>query len=172
MARAETKKAAHKKTENLDKKTEKLNKKAEKHDKKTESTILPPSSLWYTILPPLPPATNLRVPSAAQINLLIEKSASLMEKDTKSFLSASSSSSSEATFFAKVIHAGTLSDRLSALTLLVQSSPVHNTKALDTLKNMAGKAGGGRNESLKALRCIVDWWVGGGAPDRKLKWAS
>ena len=71
MARAETKKAAHKKTEN--------------HDKKTESTILPPSSLWYTILPPLPPATNLRVPSAAQINLLIEKSASLMEKDTKVF---------------------------------------------------------------------------------------
>jgi len=51
----------------------------------------------------------------------------------------------------------------------VQSSPVHNTKALDTLKNMAGKAGGGRNESLKALRCIVDWWVGGGIPDRKLK---
>jgi len=154
MAGAETKKAAHKKTKN--------------HDKKTESTILPPSSLWHTTLPPLPPATHPRTPSAAQINILIERSASLMEKDTKSFLSASSSSS-EATFFAKVIHAGTLSDRLSALTLLVQSSPMHNTRALDTLKNMAGKAGGGRSESLKALRCIVDWWVGGGAPDRKLK---
>jgi ribosome biogenesis protein MAK21 len=55
------------------------------------------------------------------------------------------------------------------LTLLVQASPLHNTKALDILKNMTGKRGGGRDESLKALRCIVDWWVGGGAPDRKLK---
>ena len=157
MARADSKKAAHRKTE--------------EHEEKPQSTILSPSSLWHTILPPLPPATNLAAPSAAQINSLIEKGTSLMEHDTKSFLSASSSSS-EATFFTKVIHSGTLSDRLSALTLLVQSSPVHNTKALDTLKNMSGKAGGGKNESLKALRCIVDWWVGGGAPDRKLKWAS
>ncbi|EKM74690.1 hypothetical protein AGABI1DRAFT_65411 [Agaricus bisporus var. burnettii JB137-S8] len=35
---------------------------------------------------------------------------------------------------------------------------------------MAGKGGGGRDESLKSLRCIVDWWVGGGAPDRKLRY--
>lgn len=32
---------------------------------------------------------------------------------------------------------------------------------------MASKKG--REESLKALRAIVDWWVGGGGPDRKLK---
>ncbi|KAF9447072.1 CBF-domain-containing protein [Macrolepiota fuliginosa MF-IS2] len=35
---------------------------------------------------------------------------------------------------------------------------------------MSGKGGGGRDESLKALRCVVDWWVGGGAPNRKLKY--
>ena len=57
------------------------------------------------------------------------------------------------------------------MTLLVQGSPVHNVKSLESLKNMAerGKGKGGREESLKALRCIVDWWAGGGAPDRKLK---
>jgi len=57
------------------------------------------------------------------------------------------------------------------MTLLVQGSPVHSVKSLESLKNMAerGKGKGGREESLKALRCIVDWWIGGGAPDRKLK---
>jgi len=50
---------------------------------------------------------------------------------------------------------------------MAQGSPVHNTRALESLKGMASKKG--RDESLKALRAIVDWWVGGGAPDRKLK---
>jgi ribosome biogenesis protein MAK21 len=74
-------------------------------------------------------------------------------------------------FFAKVAGTGTLSDRLSALTLMVQSSPVHNTKALETLKGMAerGRGKGGREEALKAIRCVVDWWCGGGVPDRKLR---
>ncbi|TEB35322.1 hypothetical protein FA13DRAFT_1728125 [Coprinellus micaceus] len=75
-------------------------------------------------------------------------------------------------FFAKVAGTGTLSDRLSALTLMVQSSPVHNTKALETLKGMAerGRGKGGREEALKAIRCVVDWWCGGGVPDRKLRY--
>ena len=50
---------------------------------------------------------------------------------------------------------------------MAQSSPIHNTKALESLKSMSQKKG--REESSKALRAIVDWWVGGGAPDRKLK---
>jgi hypothetical protein len=29
--------------------------------------------------------------------------------------------------------------------------------------------GGGKGESLKSLRALVDWWVGGGVPDRKLR---
>jgi ribosome biogenesis protein MAK21 len=53
----------------------------------------------------------------------------------------------------------------------VQGSPVHNTRALEGLKTLAerGKGKGGREESLKAVRCVVDWWVGGGAPERKLR---
>ena len=60
---------------------------------------------------------------------------------------------------------------LSALTLLVQASPVHNTKSLESLRTMAerGRGKGGRDEGLKAMRCVVDWWIGGGAPGRKLK---
>jgi ribosome biogenesis protein MAK21 len=137
------------------------------------------SPLWYqnvthisassTALPPVTPA---------KLSSLVEHGASLHAKAVETFQSKSSStvtsSSSDYAFLQKILQSGTLSDRLSALTLLVQSSPLHNTKALETLKGMAerGKGKGGREESLKALRCIIDWWVGGGAPNRKLKCVS
>ncbi|KAF8311673.1 CBF/Mak21 family-domain-containing protein [Cantharellus anzutake] len=77
-------------------------------------------------------------------------------------------SATDQRFVSDVLKSGTSSDRLSALVLLAQSSPMHNTRALEGLKAMAGKKG--RDESLKALKAIVDWWIGGGAPDRKLKY--
>lgn len=134
--------------------------------------VFQPTSQWYNALPPLASSSTASIPPA-QLASLSQKAAELHEADIRTFQTSSSSnsSSSEASFLAKIIQSGTLSDRLSALTLLVQSSPLHNIKALETLKTMAerGKGKGGREESLKALRCIVDWWVGGGAPNRKLK---
>lgn len=106
---------------------------------------------------------------------LFDRATKLHAADVETYRYSSSPSltpsTSDASFLLKILQSGTLSDRLSALTLLVQSSPVHNTRALETLKGMAerGKGAGGREESLKAMRCIVDWWVGGGVPDRKLK---
>ncbi|KAF8966791.1 CBF/Mak21 family-domain-containing protein [Flammula alnicola] len=136
--------------------------------------IFQPTSQWYNALPRLAPTASTTIISPVQLSTLSSKAAELHETDIRTFQTSSSSnsSSSEASFLAKIIQSGTLSDRLSALTLLVQSSPLHNVKALETLKTMAerGKGKGGREESLKALRCIVDWWVGGGAPDRKLKY--
>jgi ribosome biogenesis protein MAK21 len=29
---------------------------------------------------------------------------------------------------------------------------------------------GGKGEAVKAVRALVDWWVGGGAPERKLRY--
>ncbi|KAF8227475.1 CBF-domain-containing protein [Tricholoma matsutake] len=137
--------------------------------------VFQPTSQWYTAIPPLaPPASSAPTISSSQLASLTSKATELHTTDMRTFQSSASSNStsSEASFLFKIIQSGTLSDRLSALTLLVQSSPLHNTKALETLQGMAerGKGKGGREESLKALRCIVDWWVGGGAPDRKLKY--
>ncbi|KAH9475490.1 Ribosome biogenesis protein NOC1 [Psilocybe cubensis] len=137
--------------------------------------VFQPISQWYNALPTLDYSSSASTTiTPAQLSSLSQKAAELHEKDISTFLTSSSSnsSSSEASFLAKIISSGTLSDRLSALTLLVQSSPLHNIKALETLRTMAerGKGKGGREESLKALRCIVDWWVGGGAPNRKLKY--
>lgn len=153
----------------------KQNDKSDVHISNPKSNfIFQPISQWYTAMPPLTtPPTSTQTLTTAQLSALTSKAAALHEKDISTFQASSSSnsSSSEANFLSKIIQSGTLSDRLSALTLLVQSSPLHNLKALETLKVMAerGKGKGGRDESLKALRCIVDWWVGGGVPNRKLK---
>lgn len=56
--------------------------------------------------------------------------------------------------------ASTLSDRISAVTLLLQSSPIHNLKALETLMAMAGKPG--REEASRATRALADWLASGG----------
>ncbi|KAN0059992.1 RNA-binding ribosome biosynthesis protein mak21 [Thecaphora frezii] len=62
---------------------------------------------------------------------------------------------------------GTLSDRISALTLLVQSSPVHNVRAMDSLLAMARKKS--REEAGKTTRALADWLAGGGGlSERKL----
>ena len=131
------------------------------------------SPLWYENAPPLQPTTAVAVVTAEKLSSLLDRAASLHADAVNTFQSTSTVTSSNAdySFLQNILQTGTLSDRLSALTLLVQSSPLHNTKALETLKSMAerGKGKGGREESLKALRCIVDWWVGGGAPNRKLK---
>ncbi|KAJ6546959.1 CBF/Mak21 family-domain-containing protein [Mycena capillaripes] len=137
--------------------------------------IVSPASHWYLSAAPLgASAASLSAVNATQLASLTTRASNLHTTDIHTFQTSSSSNSSasEANFLSKIIQSGTLSDRLSALTLLVQSSPLHNTKALETLKGMAerGKGKGGREESLKALRCVVDWWVGGGAPDRKLKY--
>lgn len=136
--------------------------------------LVMPTPHWYTAAPPLAPIEGtVASPTVSQLSSLTEKAGSLHDADVLTYTSASATTSSisDARFLQTVLQTGTLSDRLSAMTLMVQGSPLHNIKALDNLKNMAerGKGKGGREESLKALRCIVDWWVGGGAPERKLK---
>lgn len=138
--------------------------------------IVEPVSQWYTSIPPLSsPSSALQTPSSTQLSELNTRAAQLLTKDAETYQASSASTGNSAAdnhFLQTILTKGTLSDRLSALTLLVQASPVHNTKALETLKGMAerGRGKGGREEGLKAVRCVVDWWVGGGAPDRKLRY--
>lgn len=128
-----------------------------------------PNPQWYTSAPTLPPSGPLIQPTAQQLSTLNERARKLLQADAD--LHASTSlSTGDASFMQTILKSGTLSDRLSALTLMVQGSPVHNIKALESLKGMMERGKGkGREEGLKAVRCVVDWWVGGGGPGRKLK---
>lgn len=137
--------------------------------------VVEPASQWYDALPPLPtPPGALQTPSPAQLSDLNARAAQLLAADAQAYQASSASTGNSVAdnhFLQTILAKGTLSDRLSALTLLVQASPVHNAKALETLKSMAerGRGKGGRDEGLKAVRCVVDWWIGGGAPNRKLR---
>lgn len=64
---------------------------------------------------------------------------------------------------------GTLSDKISALTLSIQESPVHNIKALESLLGLARKRS--RGQAVEVLGALKDL-LGPGfllPPDRKLK---
>ncbi|KRY67610.1 CCAAT/enhancer-binding protein zeta, partial [Trichinella pseudospiralis] len=65
-----------------------------------------------------------------------------------------------------VVSGGTLSDRVAALGLLVQQSPLHNLKHLDTLLNKVTKKN--RHEALIAADVAKDLFIEELLPDRKL----
>ncbi|TCD69479.1 hypothetical protein EIP91_007605 [Steccherinum ochraceum] len=138
--------------------------------------MFPAGPQWYSAVPALtPPSAPLSAPSTSQLSSLSDRAAGIIKRDAELYQASAAStghSSSDAHFLNTILSQGTLSDRLSALTLLVQGSPLHNIKSFESLKSLAerGRGKGGREEGLKALRCIVDWWVGGGAPNRKLKY--
>lgn len=151
------------------------------------SQVFPPSAHWYETLEPISNATTkgseTMLTAEQTIHALITQATQLLSTDAELYASQNgtigSASTSDAAFLSRILSSGTLSDRLSALTLMVQASPVHNQRALESLKSMSMKkggsggggssVGGGKGESLKSLRALVDWWVGGGVPDRKLR---
>ncbi|EPQ29930.1 uncharacterized protein PFL1_02602 [Pseudozyma flocculosa PF-1] len=156
------------------------------------SLRLEPAPQWYkAILPTLPStsATETKKSSAEpltneRIAELLELGTQLMNEENRAYEEITGSetalssaggslgtlSASDARFVRTLLSSeggGTLSDRISALTLLVQSSPVHNVRAMDSMLNMARKKS--REEAGKTTRALADWLAGGGGlSDRKL----
>lgn len=67
---------------------------------------------------------------------------------------ATQSTSSSQKFLSTIMSSGTQSDKVSALTLAIQESPVHNVKAFESLINLAGKKN--RQQAIGALGALVD----------------
>ncbi|KZT01908.1 CBF-domain-containing protein [Laetiporus sulphureus 93-53] len=141
---------------------------------KRHKFIVEPNSRWYATASALvSPSSPSPAPTPSQLSELSSRAARLLAQDAEAYHASNAGvgSSGDAKFLETVLKGGTLSDRLSALTLLVQGSPVHNARPLETLRGMMErKGGGGREEGLRAARCVVDWWVGGGGPGRKLRY--
>jgi ribosome biogenesis protein MAK21 len=117
--------------------------------------LLPPSPIWFDATPQ---------GKLTQTQDDFEYARQLLEKDSEEYERIQS----DRGFIHKILAAGTTADKLSTLTLLAQQSPVHNTKALQSLVQLGQKKS--RSEALKALRAFGDWWSAGGAPDRKLRY--
>ncbi|KAG0328232.1 hypothetical protein BG000_000565 [Podila horticola] len=92
----------------------------------------------------------------------------LLEEENTKYDENPTLSSSDKNFVSTIMASGTLNDRVSALTLLVQESPLHTTKSLDKLMAMAEKKS--RTEAVKSVESLKDLFIGGMLPDRKLKY--
>lgn len=77
----------------------------------------------------------------------------LLETDAEAY-SKSVLAAASHKFLSTIMSSGTLSDKVSALTLAIQESPIHNIKAFDTLMSLASKRS--RGQAIGALGALVD----------------
>ncbi|MCJ1388653.1 hypothetical protein MMC18_001502 [Xylographa bjoerkii] len=133
--------------------------------------VFEPRAEWHTADLPRLPVTTKPLLSAPKeiINRVNNHARQLLDKDNDDYGVQNKSSSSAHQFYSTIMTAGTLSDKISALTLSVQESPVHNIKALEALIALAKKRS--RGQAVEVLRALKDL-LGPGSllpSDRKLK---
>lgn len=104
------------------------------------------------------------------IDRIHELANSLLQAENDEYAKAQqASASSSHKFYTTIMSSGTLSDKISALTLAVQESPLHNTKSLENLIGLAGKRS--RAQAVDVLRSLKDMFAQGTLlpTDRRLK---
>ncbi|KAF4338244.1 ribosome biogenesis MAK21 [Fusarium beomiforme] len=99
------------------------------------------------------PTTDEPNPPRAALDTLKQHAQALLEEDATKYRTSVFAQSSHK-FLSTIMTSGTLSDKVSALTLAVQESPVHNIKAFDALMSLASKKS--RGQALGAIGALVD----------------
>lgn len=92
-----------------------------------------------------------------------------LQEDQELYFAHYLSRSSSNKFMSEIMTSGTLEDKVSAQTLVVQESPVHTIKTFESLMSLANKKS--RNQALMALGALKDL-LGQGVvlpPNRKLR---
>ncbi|TQS36824.1 hypothetical protein Golomagni_02718 [Golovinomyces magnicellulatus] len=126
---------------------------------------------WHAASLPILPSHEVENPELyndAIVNLK-EYALKLLEIDSNLYASKHLSSSSSQRFLSTIMKSGTLSDKVSALTLVIQESPIHTTKSFENLLNLAKKRS--RGQAVIALAALKDL-LGTGAvlpENRRLK---
>ena len=130
-----------------------------------------PQSDWYAAMLPKLPALDHEITTLPRdlADRLHRHANSLLENDNKQYAAHYSSASSAHQFYSTIMSTGTLSDKISALTLSVQESPIHNMKALESLVGLARKHS--RAQAVEVLGALKDLFGPGNLlpSDRKLK---
>ena len=136
------------------------------------SLAFEPLSEWHAAaLPKLSPSPSMEQTSLPQA--LLERvhthAKSLLEKENQEYAAHDRNASSAHQFYSTIMSTGTLSDKISALTLSVQESPVHNMKALENLVGLARKRS--RGQAVEVLGALKDLFGPGNllSSDRKLR---
>ncbi|OQE37688.1 hypothetical protein PENCOP_c009G00563 [Penicillium coprophilum] len=131
-----------------------------------------PRSDWYNI--PMPSSAKDTKQMNALPRHLMERvhelANKLLQEENEEYAAAQrASASSSHKFYSTIMASGTLSDKISALTLNVQESPLHNTKALETLIGLGKKRS--RAQAVEVLRSLKDMFAQGTLlpSDRRLR---
>ncbi|KAK4166707.1 putative ribosome biogenesis protein [Cladorrhinum sp. PSN259] len=132
--------------------------------------IFEPRPDWHGVSTDSLPSTipdNAR-PQYASVANLKAYAQSLLDEDSAAY-SAIQASSSTQKFMSTIMSSGTLSDKVSALTLSIQESPLHTRKAFESLVTLAGKKS--RGQAIAALGALVDLLGNGSVlpSDRRLR---
>ena len=133
-------------------------------------TQLSPQSEWHSI-----ELSVLQAPLQAEslpmdvADRLHEKAKKLLEAENKAYVGQNRSATSAHQFYSTIMTSGTLSDKVSALTLSVQESPLHNVRALESLLTLARKRS--RSQAVDVLGALKDLFGTGSLlpSDRKLR---
>ncbi|KAI8139586.1 CBF/Mak21 family-domain-containing protein [Fennellomyces sp. T-0311] len=130
--------------------------------------LVEPTSLWHEIELPELTIDKKKDKDLTADEIATKKSyaKSLLKQENEKVDMTSRLSSSDRNFVSNIMTSGTLSDRVSALTLLIQESPLHGLKTMDTMLTMTKKKG--RQEAVMALQSLKDLFIGSVLPDRKL----
>lgn len=103
------------------------------------------------------------------VDRIHERANALLQEENDLYAEAQqTSASSSHKFYSNIMSSGTLSDKISALTLAIQESPLHNTKALESLIGLGRKRS--RAQAVEVLRSLKDMFAQGTLlPNRRLK---
>lgn len=130
----------------------------------SEKLKILPQVDWYNI--PVKEVSHPEKQDRFGIERLTERAKTLLENEGKIYLKEFASNSSQKKFLSELLQNGTLNDKISALTLMVQEAPIHNIKALETLLEHCRKKS--RTAALQAVEGMKDLLLNGLLPDRKL----
>lgn len=139
--------------------------------KETTTLLFTPRPDWHAAeLPPLEQKEVRVLPSQQAIDALQRYATSLLEAENTAFHDAQRTQGSGShKFLSTIMASGTLEDKISALTLLVQESPLHTMRALENLLGLSKKKS--RNQALMAVAALKDHLGAGSAlpATRKLR---
>lgn len=114
-----------------------------------------PRADWHaTKLPKLPNPSSEQVgPFFGAIDSLKQHAKELLDDDAAKYRTSVFAKSSHK-FLSTIMSSGTLTDKVSALTLAIQESPLHNIRAFDALLSLSSKKS--RNQAIGAIGALVD----------------
>lgn len=145
-----------------------------KHEAAGQKLLIAPRSDWHatdlpTIRAPAPEKGFTVAPSL--LDKVHKHAQTLLDEEASAYAAGQLKTSSSYKFMSTIMGTGTWSDKVSALTLVVQESPLHTAKPLENLVGLAAKKS--RDQALMALGALKDLMDQSSVlPDRKLRFFS